>query len=203
FLIACPWIKANDRIGQRMSGAPIEDIALDLFSAFQSERYISAEVEGFLKCRTDFFAAGQLGNPAFQVFAFAPGRVFKFFRIGAALRNAHYWGALYSGNRSTGDSVRQETPYCCHKRNHGLCESLSSCLRLAAATSLAVSGRMSESEKISSSCSISAMVRSTSICLRSGSQARVSSNDWVSIWINGPVVSDEISSSSRAAPGSL
>jgi predicted Zn-dependent protease with MMP-like domain len=64
--------------------------------------------------------------------------------------------------RSTGDSVRQQTPYRCQIRNRGLCASISSCLRLAAEMSLALSGRISGVSNISCICSISSMRRSTS-----------------------------------------
>jgi hypothetical protein len=37
-------------------------------------------------------------------------------------------------------SPRQQTPYRCQSRNHGLCASISSCLRLAAEMSLALIG---------------------------------------------------------------
>jgi predicted ester cyclase len=36
-------------------------------------------------------------------------------------------------SRSTGDSARQQMPYCCQMQNHGLFASISSCLRFAAA----------------------------------------------------------------------
>ena len=47
---------------------------------------------------------------------------------------------------------RQQTPKCCDNRNHGLCASISSCLRLAAEMSLALRGLMSGASNISSSC---------------------------------------------------
>ena len=56
-----------------------------------------------------------------------------------------------------------KTPYRCHRRNHGLCASLSSCLRFAAEMSLALSGLMSGALNISCSCSMSSMMRSTSM----------------------------------------
>ena len=65
----------------------------------------------------------------------------------------------------TGDSVRQHTPKCCHSRNQGLCASISSCLRLAAEMSLALSGLISGASNISCSCSISSMMRSMSMRL--------------------------------------
>jgi hypothetical protein len=58
---------------------------------------------------------------------------------------------------------RQQIPYCCQKRNHGLCASILSCLRFAAAMSLALSGLVSGFPKICSSRSISAAVCSASI----------------------------------------
>lgn len=67
------------------------------------------------------------------------------------------------GSRRVGDSVRQQTPYRCHKRNHGLCASVSSCLRFAAEMSLALSGLMSGASNISCICSMSSMMRSTSM----------------------------------------
>src|ERR1700747_2018717 len=75
-----------------MSGAAIENVTFDLLAVFQSECDISAKIERLLEGGTDFFPAGQLRNPAFQIFALAPGRMFKFVGIGAALRNAHDWG---------------------------------------------------------------------------------------------------------------
>jgi hypothetical protein len=68
-----------------------------------------------------------------------------------------------SPSRCSEGSGRQHTPYRCHSRNHGLCASISSCLRLAAEMSLAVSGRMSGASNISCICSISSMMRSTSM----------------------------------------
>jgi len=65
----------------------------------------------------------------------------------------------------TGDSVRQQTPKCCQSRNQGLCASISSCLRLAAEMSLALSGLISGASYISCSCSISSMMRSMSMRL--------------------------------------
>jgi len=69
----------------------------------------------------------------------------------------------YSGNWIAGDSGRQQTPKCCHNRNQGLCASISSCLRFAAEMSLALSGLMSGASNISCSCSMSSMMRSTSM----------------------------------------
>jgi len=40
-------------------------------------------------------------------------------------------------------ALRQQTPNCCHNRNHGLCASISSCRRFAAKMALALSGRAS------------------------------------------------------------
>ena len=58
---------------------------------------------------------------------------------------------------------RQQTPYCCQRRNHGLCASILSCLRFAAARSLGLSGLVSGSAKMRSRHSISAIVCSASI----------------------------------------
>jgi hypothetical protein len=71
--------------------------------------------------------------------------------------------ALYSGRRITGASDRQQTPKSCRSQNHGLWANASSCLRLAAEMSLALSGLISGASNISCSCSISSMMRSTSI----------------------------------------
>jgi hypothetical protein len=68
-----------------------------------------------------------------------------------------------SVSRSAGDPVRQQTPYRCQSRNHGLCASISSCRRFAAARSLALSGLISSASNISSSCSMSSIVRSMSM----------------------------------------
>src|ERR1700758_776209 len=54
-------------------------------------------------------------------------------------------------------------PYLCHSRNHGLWANVSSCLRFAAEMSLALSGLMSGASNISCSCSMSSIMRSTSI----------------------------------------
>ena len=54
-------------------------------------------------------------------------------------------------------------PYRCQSRNQGLYASKSSCLRFAAARSLALNGLMSGTAKKRSSHSISAMVCSASI----------------------------------------
>lgn len=58
---------------------------------------------------------------------------------------------------------RQQTPYRCQSRNHGLCACMSSCLRFAAARSLGLSGLVSGTATMRSSHSISAMVCSASI----------------------------------------
>jgi hypothetical protein len=68
-----------------------------------------------------------------------------------------------SVSRSAGDAVRQQTPYRCQSRNHGLCASISSCRRFAAERSLALNGLISSASNISSSCSMSSIVRSMSI----------------------------------------
>ena len=68
-----------------------------------------------------------------------------------------------SPSRIMGDSARQQTPYRCQSRNHGLCASISSCLRFAAQMSLGLSGLISGASNISCSCSISSMMRSTSM----------------------------------------
>jgi hypothetical protein len=49
-------------------------------------------------------------------------------------------------------------PYRCQRRNHGLCASISSCLRFAAERSLGFSGLASGTAKVRSSHSISAIV---------------------------------------------
>jgi hypothetical protein len=54
-------------------------------------------------------------------------------------------------------------PYLCHSRNHGLWANVSSCLRFAAEMSLAQIGLMSGASNISCSCSMSSIMRSTSI----------------------------------------
>jgi hypothetical protein len=71
--------------------------------------------------------------------------------------------AFYCPSWITGDSTRQQTPYRCQSRNHGLCASISSCRRFAADRSLALSGLISGASNISSSCSMSSIVRSMSI----------------------------------------
>jgi hypothetical protein len=62
------------------------------------------------------------------------------------------------------DHQRQQMPYRCQSRNHGLCACISSCLRFAAETSLGLSGLVSGTAMMRSSHSISAMVCSASIC---------------------------------------
>ena len=47
-----------------------------------------------------------------------------------------------------GDSVRQQMPYRCQSRNHGLCASIWSCFRLAAEMSLGVRGLVSVAAKM-------------------------------------------------------
>lgn len=64
----------------------------------------------------------------------------------------------------TGDVVRQQMPYRCHSRNHGLLACISLCLRFAAEMSLRPSGLASGTVKMRSNHSISAMLCSTSIC---------------------------------------
>lgn len=71
---------------------------------------------------------------------------------------------------------RQQSPYRCQSRNHGLCASISSCRRLAADKSLGVIGRVSGSVKIRSRDSISAMVCSASIPPQSSSRSGQTSN---------------------------
>ncbi len=58
---------------------------------------------------------------------------------------------------------RQQSPYCCQRRNHGLCASISSCLRFAAARSFGLSGLVSGAAKMRSRHSMSAIVCSASI----------------------------------------
>ena len=68
-----------------------------------------------------------------------------------------------SPSRIAGDSERQQMPYRCHSRNHGLLACCSSCRRFAAARSLESGGLVSGSAKMRSSHSISEMVCSASI----------------------------------------
>lgn len=58
---------------------------------------------------------------------------------------------------------RQQIPYDCQSRNHGLLACISSCLRFTAERSLAFIGLVSGTAKMRSSHSISAMVCSASI----------------------------------------
>src|SRR5579859_3553636 len=85
-----------------------------------------------------------------------------------------------SPSESEGSSVRQQTPKCCHSRNQGLCASISSCFRLAAEMSLALRGRMSGASNISCSCSMSSMMRSTSMSHQYPTEAppRSNTNFW-------------------------
>jgi hypothetical protein len=64
------------------------------------------------------------------------------------------WNPFFpiAGGRITGASDRQQTPYRCQSRNHGLCASISSCRRFAAERSLALSGLISCASNISCSC---------------------------------------------------
>ena len=71
---------------------------------------------------------------------------------------------------------RQQIPYCCHNRNHGLCASVSSCLRLAAEMSFSRSGRLSGTAKTRSSHSMSAMVCSASMRDHHGARTGNASN---------------------------
>ena len=70
-----------------------------------------------------------------------------------------------SPSRIAGDSERQQTPYRCHSRNHGLLACISSCRRFAAERSLGLSGRVSGTAKVRSSHSMSAMICSVSISI--------------------------------------
>ena len=70
-----------------------------------------------------------------------------------------------SPNRSNGDWERQQTPYRCQSRNHGLLACFSSCRRFAAERSLALRGLVSGTAKMRSNDSISAIVCSVSILL--------------------------------------
>jgi len=74
------------------------------------------------------------------------------------------WGTYCrSVSESIGFPGRQQIPKSCQSRNHGLLARVSSCLRFAAETSLALRGLMSGVSNISSSCRMSSIMRSTSI----------------------------------------
>jgi hypothetical protein len=60
-------------------------------------------------------------------------------------------------------AVGADVLYRCQSRNHGQWANVSSCLRFAAEMSLALSGLMSGASNISCSCSMSSIMRSTSI----------------------------------------
>ena len=68
-----------------------------------------------------------------------------------------------SPSQITGASVRQQTPYRCQSRNHGLLANIASCRRFAAERSLGLSGLVSGTAKMRSSRSISEMTCSTFI----------------------------------------
>lgn len=72
-------------------------------------------------------------------------------------------GSNIQSSGMCGRSGRQQTPKSCHRRNHGLWASTSSCLLFAADTSVALSGLISGASNISSSCWISSITRSMSI----------------------------------------
>ena len=72
-------------------------------------------------------------------------------------------GYCRSVSESIGFSGRQQIPKSFQIRNHGLLARVSSCLRFAAETSLALRGLMSGASNISSSCSMSSIMRLTSI----------------------------------------
>src|SRR5271163_1828003 len=58
--------------------------------------------------------------------------------------------ALHLAQSDPWKFVRQQTPYRCQSRNHGLFASKSSCLRFAAARSLALTGLVSGTAKMRS-----------------------------------------------------
>ena len=104
-------------------------------------------------------------------------------RVRTSERGSKY--RLWSAFQGRPGPYRQQTPYCCHSRNHGLCASISSCLRFAAERSFSFSGLPSGIPKIRSSHSISAMVCSLSISLpicttiKSGLKYRLMPHAWI------------------------
>lgn len=76
-----------------------------------------------------------------------------------------------------GSSDRQQIPKSRQSRNHGLLARVSSCLRFAAETSLALRGLISGASNISSSCSMSSIMRSTFIRNSIANQLRSQPNE--------------------------
>src|SRR5215469_8720956 len=90
FFVAALGIEAHGGIGESLSGAAVEDVALDLLAGFQRDGDVAPIVKGLFEGETNFFVGGKLRNPAFQIFALASRRDFELFGIGdASLGYAH------------------------------------------------------------------------------------------------------------------
>src|SRR5271165_3560688 len=79
-----PFIRRNDAdsgLGQRGSGAAIEDVPVDCPAVFEGEGDVAAVVEGLLEGGVDLFVTGERRNPAFELLAFAPFGYFEFIRV--------------------------------------------------------------------------------------------------------------------------
>jgi hypothetical protein len=112
----------------------------------------------------------RFSNPGTPVAPAARSRTVQAVKTALHRMSGQRWPQLQSEGsiwRSLGCQTyqRQQTPYRCQSRNHGLLACLSSCRRFTAARSLALSGLTSGSAKMPSSRSISEMVCSASIRL--------------------------------------
>src|SRR5438876_10122239 len=67
-----------------MSGAAVEDVTVDFVSALQRDSDVAPIIEGLFEGGANFFIAGELRNPAFEIFMLAAGGVFELFGIGGA-----------------------------------------------------------------------------------------------------------------------
>src|SRR6266542_5955803 len=83
-LVSTSRVEPHGGVGERLPAAAVENIAFDLLAVFQRDGDVSAIVECLLQRNSDFLVAGQLRNPAFQVFAFASRSDFQLFGIGSA-----------------------------------------------------------------------------------------------------------------------
>src|SRR6266481_6147532 len=94
FLAGLFGIQTDKRIHQSPAVAAVKDVPFDFASVFAGNRDVSPVVEGLFEGSANFFFAGQLWNPAFELFMLKSRDNFQririlYLRFGAVRHAAH------------------------------------------------------------------------------------------------------------------
>ncbi len=84
-LVAVSGKDADERIGQSLSRAAIEDVALEFAAVLAGDGHVAAVVEGLFQGLADFFFGSEFGDPALKVLVGGAGG--DFLGVGTLLKN--------------------------------------------------------------------------------------------------------------------